>query len=375
MPTSQPTANLLLGFPADPVALVADRDPTARGELVALVTAMQVRAVALESAGQLFQQVRSTPPDLVVIATDHGEVDALTVCTDLKGSAATNLIPVLLVGRAGEVDGRQRAYGAGADGWFPRPVQREEFQSRCWALLRQRGLVRALEERRHTYRLRQDFVRFLVHDLRTPLTGAHLGLDLARLKLSDGAPRDQVAAVLDEVAFGLKRVTDMVQDMLDVDRFDRGKLKLEPSRFPVGPLLVDVKHAFEGPCRERAAPLWLEGPAETEVVADRELLERILGNLVANALKYGPPGQPIILDVAEEPRQVRLTVINRGEPLPLADRARIFEPYVRVGAKHQATGAGLGLAFCRLAAEAHGGTIFVEDYPGGGTAFVLVLPR
>jgi len=68
-------------------------------------------------------------------------------------------------------------------------------------------------------------------------------------------------------------------------------------------------------------------------------------------------------------------VTNRGEPLPTADRQRIFEPFVRLSERFQTVGAGLGLAFCKLAVEAHGGTIFVEDYAGGGTSFVFTLPR
>jgi two-component system, sensor histidine kinase and response regulator len=374
MPTTQPTASLLLGFPADPLVLVCDRDAAARRELETLCARMKVRTVGMERAGQLPPQVKAEAPDLVVIATDHGEVDGIEVCTQLKASAATNLIAVLLVGRGNEPDDRRKAYAAGADGWFPRPVLAEEFLARSWSLLRTRGLVHALEERRRTYRLRQEFSRFLVHDLRAPLTGALLALDLVRMKLKDGDPTEEVATSLDDVSFGLKRITDMVQDLLDVDRIDRGRFKVQRAPFSLAELLADVKRTFQAPCRERAAPLWLEGPTDFELNADRDLIERVLGNLVVNALHHGPHGQPIILDVAVEPRLARLAVTNRGEPLPTADRQRIFEPFVRLSETFQAAGAGLGLAFCKLAVEAHGGTIFVEDYAGGGTSFVFTIP-
>jgi two-component system, sensor histidine kinase and response regulator len=375
MPTTQPTASLLLGFPADPLVLVCDRDAAARQELEALCARMKVRTVGLESARQLLQQVKGEAPDLAVIATDHGEVDGIEVCTQLKASAATNLVAVLLVGRGNESEERRKAFSAGADGWFARPMQAEEFLARCWSLLRTRGLVHTLEERRRTYRLRQEFSRFLVHDLRGPLTGAMLAVDLVRMKLDDGAAPHEIAATLDDVSFGLKRITDMVQDVLDVDRIDRGKFKVQRARFALAVLLADVKRTFHAPSRERAAPLWLEGPTDIEVDADRDLIERVLGNLVVNALHHGPQGQPIILDVAVEAKLVRIAVTNRGEPLPTADRQRIFEPFVRLSEKFQAAGAGLGLAFCKLAVEAHGGTIFVEDYAGGGTSFVFTLPK
>lgn len=375
MPATQPTASLMLGFPADPLVLVCDRDAEARRELEALCARMKVRTVGLETAGQLLQQLKAEPADLAVIATDHGEVDGTEVCTQIKASAATNLVAVLLVGRGGEPEARRKAYAAGADGWFARPIDAEEFLARCWSLLRTRGLVHSLEERRRTYRLRQEFSRFLVHDLRAPLTGAQLAIDLARMKIADGDAKEDVLATLDDVAFGLKRITDMVQDILDVDRIDRGKFKVQRSPFALGELLGDVKRTFQAPCRERAAPLWLEGPSDVRVDADRSLVERVLANLVVNALHHGPEGQPIIVDVAVEGPMVRLAVTNRGEPLPPGDRQRIFEPFVRLSEKFRTAGAGLGLAFCKLAVEAHGGKIFVEDYAGGGTSFVFTLPR
>jgi two-component system, sensor histidine kinase and response regulator len=375
MPATQPTASLMLGFPADPLVLVCDRDAAARRELETLIARMKVRTVGLESAAQLLQQLKAEPADLAVVATDHGEVDGIEVCTQIKASAATNLVAVLLVGRGGEAEARRKAYAAGADGWFARPVEAEEFLARCWSLLRTRGLVHSLEERRRTYRLRQEFSRFLVHDLRAPLTGAMLAIDLARMKLADGDPSAEVSASLDDVSFGLKRITDMVQDILDVDRIDRGKFKVQRAAFPLAELLGDIKRTFQAPCRERAAPLWLEGPADVQLNADRDLIERVLANLVVNALHHGPQGQPIIVDVAVEPQHVRLAVTNRGEPLPTDDRQRIFEPFVRLAEKFRTAGAGLGLAFCKLAVEAHGGKIFVEDYAGGGTSFVFTLPR
>ena len=375
MPATQPTASLMLGFPADPLVLVCDRDPAARRELEALIARMKVRTVGLETAAQVLQQLKAEAPDLVVIATDHGEVDGIEVCTQIKASAATNLVAVLLVGRGSEVEARRKAYAAGADGWFPRPIEAEEFLARAWSLLRTRGLVHSLEERRRTYRLRQEFSRFLVHDLRAPLTGAVLAIDLARMKVADGDSREEVTTTLDDVAFGLKRITDMVQDILDVDRIDRGKFKVQRTAFALAELLADVKRTFQAPCRERNAPLWLEGPTDFQLNADRDLIERVLANLVANALHHGPQGQPIIVDVAADLQQVRVAVTNRGEPLPTDDRQRVFEPFVRLAEKFQTSGAGLGLAFCKLAVEAHGGKIFVEDYAGGGTSFVFTLPR
>ncbi|HEY3355313.1 MAG TPA: hybrid sensor histidine kinase/response regulator [Polyangia bacterium] len=374
MPPTQPTSSFILGFPADPVALVVDRDAAGRRELCAHLREIGASPIEADSAAGVTAQVKAGAPDLVVLVTDHGETAALDVCMQLKGSAATHLIPLVLVGGKNEPERRLKATTAGADGWFPRPVAKEELLARCWSLLRTRGLVRALEERRRTLRLRQEFVRFLVHDLQNPLTGSVLAVDLARQRLAEAPAAEDLAGCLDDVAYGLTRMAGMVRDLLDVDRFERGHLKLRAARFRLGELLLEIKRSFQPRCIERAAPLWLEGPGDLEVTADRALIERVLGNLIMNAFTYGPHGQPVIVDVAPDAAEVRIAVVNRGEPLPLADRVRIFEPFVRLAERFPAAGAGLGLAFCRLAVEAHGGRIFVEDYAPGGNAFVFTLP-
>jgi two-component system sensor histidine kinase KdpD len=113
----------------------------------------------------------------------------------------------------------------------------------------------------------------------------------------------------------------------------------------------------------------------TCVAGDELLLERTVRNLVDNAIKYGPAGRPITIVLRDGPgNTVELRVEDEGTPIPPDQRARVFEPHVRLGGAAATSGHGLGLAFCARSAAIHGGAVTVEPRPGGGNAFVLRLP-
>jgi two-component system sensor histidine kinase KdpD len=111
-----------------------------------------------------------------------------------------------------------------------------------------------------------------------------------------------------------------------------------------------------------------------EVHADPGLLERILVNVLANAVRYSPPGQPPTVTASEHGGMVEVRVIDRGRGIPVADRERVFLPFQRLGDRDNETGVGLGLALSRGLAEAMGGTLQPENTPGGGLTMTLALP-
>ena len=108
---------------------------------------------------------------------------------------------------------------------------------------------------------------------------------------------------------------------------------------------------------------------------DEALVERVVGNLVSNAIRYAIPGTPIVIAAKTEAKAVVVSVGNLGPSIPAERAAVIFEPFVRLDDDDSATaGMGLGLSFCRLVVEAHGGTIRVEEMPGGGAVFRFSVP-
>ncbi|MCP3144072.1 HAMP domain-containing histidine kinase [Pyxidicoccus sp. QH1ED-7-1] len=182
----------------------------------------------------------------------------------------------------------------------------------------------------------------------------------------------------DSVRTGLAvtaRLDRMISDLMDVPRLEEGRL--EPRRVPfrVDRLLEEVRSSLEGAARARKLTLDVAAPEALELVGDSELLVRVVENLASNALRYTPTGGRVRLEAGVAPECRWLAVRNDGPPIAPETRARIFDKFVQGEAeKDSRRGYGLGLYFCRLATEAHGGQLSVEDTPGWPTSFVVRLP-
>jgi signal transduction histidine kinase len=166
----------------------------------------------------------------------------------------------------------------------------------------------------------------------------------------------------------------MANDMLDVSRLEEGKLPLQLAEHDLGALAAAVQASLSGFDRSRA--IELEVTSQTSAACDGGLVERVLENLVTNAIKHTPTGSTVRISVGGRGDWARVTVSDRGPGVPPDARQRIFDKF-EVVTRHGPDGyhsAGLGLAFCRLAVEAHGGAIGVEPGDPNGSTFWFELP-
>jgi two-component system sensor histidine kinase KdpD len=209
------------------------------------------------------------------------------------------------------------------------------------------------------------------HDLRTPLASARAAVESLRstdVTWSD-EDRAELLATADE---SLIKLTRLVSNLLDMSRLQAGVLgvTLEPVA------IEDVlPHAVDdlGPLGDRLAtdiP-----PGTPEIMADPALLERVLGNLVANAVRHSPAGLPVLVGASRHGDRVEIRVIDRGPGIPPEAHERVFLPFQRLGDRDTHTGVGLGLALSRGLTEAMGGTLTPEDTPGGGLTMTVSLRR
>jgi len=218
--------------------------------------------------------------------------------------------------------------------------------------------------RRHSASSRELAV-MAVHDLRSPIT--ELLLLVEALDGEDPAVR----RVLEPMVAALDRLRELTTAVLECSRSEG---RLEPTFVDVD--LDTMLHASRRAARQRAAvravDIVIDAAAPLWLTADAGLIRRLIDNLLDNAIKYAPSSSTVTLSARVDARGVVLTVADEGAGIPLAARSAIFEPYRR-GPGHSADGFGLGLAFCRLVAEAHGGSIELDDR-SGGCAFVVCLP-
>ena len=234
-------------------------------------------------------------------------------------------------------------------------------------------LVASREQNEQLVRLQQDKERLsqvLVHDLRSPLSVVIASIDIAQMQLSD-CPAE-VKADLDAARASSFRLAAMINGILDIAKLEDGALPIQ--REP-----VDMCELVETIARE-TAPLRLAKHLNLELASapplgvevDRSLLTRVIENLAANATRYTPPGGAMRLAAAREGDIVSIRGQNPGQPLGETLRSRLFAKYQQE--EPGRGGWGLGLYFCRLVLEAHGGTIAVEDAPDWSVSMVIRLP-
>ncbi len=221
-------------------------------------------------------------------------------------------------------------------------------------------------------RVREEVVSVVSHDLRNPL-GVVAGAAELLLDLPLDEPERRRQA--DIIRRSAERMRSLIENLLDVARIEAGALVIRTTAQDPGQVLSDTRVIFLHQAEERGVRLELDVEAGVgRVLADPDRVQQALANLVANALRFSPPGGAITLGAhASGSGEVALTVEDQGPGIPAADLPRLFDRFWQAS-RHDRTGSGLGLAIVRGIVEAHGGRVEVASGPGGGTRFALVLP-
>jgi signal transduction histidine kinase len=223
--------------------------------------------------------------------------------------------------------------------------------------------MHALEE------ARDDLVRMISHDLRTPLSAVLAQAHLLRRHPDDAAKVIERATAITR---SCDRMAAMIRDLLDATLLEAGQLRMAPRRVELPAFVSEAIERLRGALPvERVS---VEAGGEVAIAADPERLERILVNLLSNALKYSPPQAPVVVVVAPAEGGATLTVADRGVGIAPEDLPHIFERFFRARGARRPEGLGLGLYITRLLVYAHGGRIEVESYLGTGTAIRVFLP-
>ncbi len=223
--------------------------------------------------------------------------------------------------------------------------------------------------------LRQETSDLIIHDLRTPLGSISLALNMLEMVLPEDVLEEN-QQLLGIARSTCDRMLRLVDSLLEVSRMESGETQLQLSEFDLGLMAKTVFGNFLV-TQDRHIEMHIHQAEELPlIVGDRDMLERVVANLLDNALKYTPDGGQVTLTTGTEGAYLVISVSDTGPGIPERDRERIFERFAQVrGATHGRRGFGLGLAYCKLAVEAHGGSIWVEPAGEGlGSKFTFTLP-
>ena len=360
-----------------PLVLVVDDEPKNVQLLTDLLEARNYAVCPAADGEQGLALARERLPDVVLLDVMMPRLNGFEVCRRLKAEQRTAMIPVLLVTALNARQDRIAGIDAGANDFISKPIDSADLVLRVRNAAATRGLhdqvATQLRQLQELEKARDTLTHMIVHDLRSPLTGLRAYLDLLRMVPNANPEVVEYASEAQAIAV---RLTEMISQVLDVSRIEAGQMPLSLKDVDLAVLLPAAVASLGPP--PNGITLSYEMPQSAVTIqCDPDLISRVLANLVGNAFKFTPSGGGVVIGLVGESDRVRMTVSDTGPGVPPEFRSKVFEKFGQapLGQSSASRSSGLGLTFCKLAVEAHGGRIGLEGAEGGGARFWIELFR
>ncbi len=376
--------------PADaPLILVADDVPANVELLFDQLHVLGFRAIAAYDGPSALAACFEKRPDLCILdvsmpAGDLGCDDRSTgfeVARRIKRDPRTKSIPVIFVTALNDTTDRVKAIEAGGDDFLTKPHNRLVLGARVRSLLRLKAATDALEDSnrklRELEKIRDDLMKMIVHDLKTPLTSVLATLEMLLDGDFGGLDEGQRKAITDAEGKS-EDLLALIGDLLEVSRIEEAEVTLDLQPLAPAALLTEIVHEWQVRFQQEGAQAHVDVADDAPVFeADKGLLKRVFGNLIQNALTHSATAVKLQLSARRDGDGVLFTVADNGPGIPPEYHEVIFRKFERVKTPNvpRTRSSGLGLAFCKLAVDAHGGRIWVQSSgQGQGSAFHIALP-
>ncbi|HEY6477241.1 MAG TPA: hybrid sensor histidine kinase/response regulator [Polyangia bacterium] len=348
--------------------------------------------VQAEGGAEALALLPTLRPDLVLLDVLMPGMDGYETCRRIRALPEHADVPVLFLTALGDLETHKAALESGADDFLTKPINRTELLIRVRSLLRikqlsdeLRGNVQVIRSQRDALlaaqRQKDELTALIVHDLKNPLSSILSNVQFVQARAT--LPDDERES-LEDIERASHAMVRLVMNLLDVGRSEDGALVPHVTEFDLPGLLAEVCSEMGRRIEDKEQRLVLAvAPGVGTMHGDRDLLRRIVENLIDNAYKYGPRQATISLDVVPATMDdgaeaaVELRVRDEGAGIPAAYRQIVFEKYGRAGGsggREARSSHGLGLVFCRRAVDVHAGAIWIDGQAARGSCFCVRLP-
>jgi signal transduction histidine kinase len=361
--------------------LVVDDDASNR-EVLCRRLEMQGHDVKTAGSGlDALRAMRETAFDLVLLDIMMPDMDGYEVLGRIKADERLLHIPVIMISALNELQSVVRCIEAGAEDYLTKPFNPTLLKARIGSSLekkrcrdREAALFEQLqnnfERLQELEKLRDDMRNMIVHDLRTPLTALMMGIEMLEVDGDLSGTQHEIMAI---AVGGGRTLLGMINDLLDVEKMESGSVQLQYDEISAAALVAGAVEQVASLAADSGTALVTNIALNLPVFdGDEKKLSRTLVNLIGNAIKFTSAGTVTITATQDDAQTIRFAIRDTGEGIPAEAFDRIFEKFGQIDARR--VGTGLGLAFCKLAVEAHGGRIHVESTVGSGSTFSFTIP-
>lgn len=373
-----------------PKILIVDDESRNVKLLMAMISFQEYQMFSALSGKEALELVNQVKPDLILLDVMMPGMNGFEVCQRLKEDDRTRALPVLMVTALSEKEHRIRAMEAGADDFLSKPVDQTELLIRVKSLLRIKSYHDELREKyqeiaeknkklEELEKAKEGLTHMIIHDLNNPLQAISGQIEL--MLMGEDGLTEGPRLTLHRVLHFCRELKQQIQCLLDVYRMEKGGMQLEMRETDIVGMVDEVISQMKVRAESKKISLaFHQDHAVPSIKVDGELLKRVIANLMDNAIRHTPAGGAVdvLVGFQETSGVLRFMIKDSGPGLAPEYREVIFNKFEQVkfrNAGARVGSSGLGLAFCKMAVEAHGGRIWVEsEGEGKGCCFNFIVP-
>ncbi|WP_392533922.1 response regulator [Nostoc sp. C117] len=352
-----------------PSILVIDDQPDNFDVVETLLDGEGYQLYYAPSGKQALARLNSFQPDVILLDVMMPDLDGIEVCRCIKANPQWQTVPIIMVTALTDKEDLARCLGAGADDFISKPINSLELRARVNSMLR---IKQQYDNLQALLKLREDMVNMIVHDLRNPLASIVLSTEILRFtNLSLEKQQQKV----EQIAIASHHLQSLINSLLIMAKLESGKMVLNYTEVDLSTLCISALADIEAIAAQKNLTLISELPEPGGIIkVDAAIFRRVLDNLLSNAIKFSPSNSQVILRAEYlAAGGAKLQIADSGLGIPENLRQSIFEKYETGTLNPEVSQIGLGLAFCKMALDAHHGTITAEDNYPKGTTFTVLL--